>query len=204
MASLLRSNHDITFIASANNALALIHYITYYATKGDVSQYQGIMGAAFVKNAYNQSQTIRDITTSYNTKTIAGLPDKFALRAFNRLAYDRGISGTLVASSLLGLLEHYTMPCDVKSFNIGLLRSCFHELALYGYNQTRDGNNFVVLRQQTDTPSSLLDHYSARATRLRNFCLYDYVRVINIISRKNRGPNDIEFADHHRNTISYV
>ena len=67
------------------------------------------------------------------------------------------------------------MPCDVKSINIGLLRSRFHEFALDGYNQTRDGDNFVVLRQQTDTPSSLLDHYSARGARLQNFCLYDYV-----------------------------
>ncbi len=82
---LLRSNHDITFIASANNALALIYYITNYATKGDVSQYQRIMGAAFVKNAYDESQPPSN-TTSPDTNV--GLPDKFALRAFNRLAYN--------------------------------------------------------------------------------------------------------------------
>ena len=43
------------------------------------------MGAAFVKSAYDQSQTTNDTTT---TDTIVGVPDKFALRAFNRLAYD--------------------------------------------------------------------------------------------------------------------
>ncbi len=35
LASILRSNHDVTFVTSSNNALALIHYITNYATKSD-------------------------------------------------------------------------------------------------------------------------------------------------------------------------
>ncbi len=35
--SILRSNHDVTFVASSNNAVALIHYITNYATKSDCS-----------------------------------------------------------------------------------------------------------------------------------------------------------------------
>ncbi len=142
IALLLRSNHNITFIASANNTLALIYYITNYTTKGDISQYQRIMGAAFVKNTYDESQSPSNTTT---LDTNIGLPEKFALRAFNRLAYDREISGPLVASLLLGLLEYYTMPCDVRSINIGLLRSRFSEIALGRYNHARDGDNFVVL-----------------------------------------------------------
>ncbi len=112
---MLGSNYDITFIASANNALALIYYNTNYGTKRDASQYQKIMGAAFVKNAYDESQTPSNTTS---TDTNVGLPDKFALRAFNKLAYDREISGPLVASPLVGLPKHYTIPCDVRSINI--------------------------------------------------------------------------------------
>ncbi len=139
---LLWSNYDITFIASANNVLALIYYIINYATKGDASQYQRIMDTTFVKNTYDESQPPSN-TTSSNTNI--GLPDKFALRAFNRLAYDREISGPLVASSLLGLPKHYIMPCDVRSINIGLLYSRFSEITLSRYNHARDRDNFVVL-----------------------------------------------------------
>ncbi len=189
------------FIVCVNNALALIYYITNYATKWDVSQYRRIMSAAFVKSAYDESQ-IPSNTTSPDTNI--GLPDKFAVRAFNRLAYDREISGPLVASSLLGLPKHYIMPCDVRSINIGLLRNCFSEIALGHYNHARDGDNFVVLRQQTDTPLSLLDHYFARGTCLQNFCLYDYVWVIIVIPHKRKQVNDFNFADNHRNGTSFM
>lgn len=52
IALLLWFNYNITF---ANNTFVLIYYITNYATKKDTSKYQRIMGAIFVKNAYNQS-----------------------------------------------------------------------------------------------------------------------------------------------------
>ncbi len=116
-----------------------------------------------MKSSYDESQPSSN-TTSPDINV--GLPNKFALRTFNRLAYDRKISRPLVASSLLGLPEYYTMPCNVRSINIRLLRSCFSEIALGCYNHARNGDNFVVLQQQTNTLSSLLDHYSTRGTRL--------------------------------------
>lgn len=53
IALLIRSNHDINFIPSSIKALALIHYIIKYATKGDCSQYQRVMAAAIVKKAFD-------------------------------------------------------------------------------------------------------------------------------------------------------
>lgn len=72
------------FIASTNNALALIYYIINYAKKWNASQYQRIMGAAFVKSAYNKSQLPSDTTSPDNN---VGLSNKFALKVFNKLAY---------------------------------------------------------------------------------------------------------------------
>ena len=43
-ASLIRSNHDINFIPSNVKALALVRYINNYASKGDCSQNQRVMG----------------------------------------------------------------------------------------------------------------------------------------------------------------
>ncbi len=48
------------------------------------------------------------------------LPDKFALRAFNHLVYNREISGLLVANYLLGLLGHYTLSDNIKSINLAI------------------------------------------------------------------------------------
>lgn len=159
------------------------------------------MGATFVKNTYDQLQTINDTIT---INIIVRVFDKFALKVFNRLAYNWEISGPLVANSLLGLSKHYTILYDIKSINIKLLRTCFHKFTLNKYNQTKDGDNFVVLQQQTDTLSSFLNYYSAKRTRLQNFCLYDYIWVINIILCKKRQPNDIKFADYYKNAMSYM
>lgn len=91
------------------------------------------MSVAFVKNAYDKSQTTNDTTT---TSTIVGVLDKFALRAFNRLAYDQEISRSLIANLLLALLKYYTIPYDVNSINIRLLYSRFYKFAINRYNQT--------------------------------------------------------------------
>ncbi len=48
LSSLIRLNYDINFLPTKMKALAIIHYITNYATKGDCSQYQRIMSAAIV------------------------------------------------------------------------------------------------------------------------------------------------------------
>ncbi len=70
-------------------------------------------------------------------------PDKFALRAFNRHAYDREISGPLVASYLLGLSDHYTLSNNVKSINLAILRKRFPEYALHIY-ETRSTINDLL------------------------------------------------------------
>ncbi len=48
--------------------------------------------------------------------------DKFALRTFNRLVYDREISGPLAASSLLELPEYYTPQRFIRRINLYSLR----------------------------------------------------------------------------------
>lgn len=131
IALLLQSNYNIIFIASANNAFAVIYYITNYTTKKDASQYQRIIDAAFMKNTYNQLQITNNTIT---IDIIMGIPDKFTLRAFNKLVYNWEIIGFFIANSLLGLSKHYTIPCNIKSINVGLVDSCFHEYVLDGYN----------------------------------------------------------------------
>ena len=110
---------------SSNNALALIYYITNYATKSDCSQYQWIMEAAFVKKAYDDMQSLSAEVIIYVA------PGKFVLRAFNRLSYDREISGFLVASYLLGLPDHYILSNNVKFINLAIFQKHFLKFALH-------------------------------------------------------------------------
>lgn len=68
-----------------------------------------------MKKAYEDIQPLSADIISHLTF------DKFALRVFNRLAYNQEINSLLVASYLLGLLDHYTLSNNIKSINLAIL-----------------------------------------------------------------------------------
>lgn len=100
------------------------------------------MSTVFVKSAYDQLYIIlHTISTIINI----GLLDKFTLRIFNKLVYYQEISNFFIASVFLGLSKYYIIPRDIKSINLRLFHSCFYKFVLNEYNQTRNGNNIVIL-----------------------------------------------------------
>lgn len=98
--------------------------MTNYATKGDCSQYQRVMSAAFVRKAYEEAVDKRLVNAPTGAVRVLDI-DKFALRAFNRLAYDREISGPLIANTLLDLPEFYTPHKTIRRVNLQALRRKF-------------------------------------------------------------------------------
>lgn len=101
--------------------LAHIHYTLNYAIKIDCCQYQRVMIVAIVRKTFDDHNN--NITTAPSNYT-PNL-DKFALKAVNRLSYNQEISGLLVASYLLNLLNHYFPKVIVKIINITLLQAKF-------------------------------------------------------------------------------
>ncbi len=99
-------------------ALAIINYITNYATKGNCSQYQCIILAAIIRKAYkNVSAKAMATTTPVRYADL----NKFALQTFNRLAYEREVSRPLVALCLLGLPDHYSHNIKLRCINLNLI-----------------------------------------------------------------------------------
>ncbi len=195
--SILRSNYDITFDSSSNNTLVLIYYITNYATKGNCSQYQRIMGAAFVKKAYNDIQPSTIVITYV-------APNKFAFKAINHLAYNWEISGPLVASYLLGLPDYYTLSDNVKSINLAIFWKCFPEFSLHIYKHKSNVDDFVQLRHQISAPPTMFDHFCCRRGRLQKFCLFVYMHIVSIYPLKLANLSDIKFEPNHPKYQTHV
>lgn len=71
-------------------------YITNHATKGDCSQYQRVMRSALARKDIQEaakgnvfdSENKADLHFSHSSPLLRP-EDKFCLKAFNRLAYDR-------------------------------------------------------------------------------------------------------------------
>ena len=79
------------------------------------------MAAAIGRKAFNNYD--KDLTiTLANYMPIL---DKFALKAFNQLFHNQKISGLLIASYLLNLLDNYSPKANLKTINIALLQAKF-------------------------------------------------------------------------------
>jgi hypothetical protein len=53
IASCIRSNQDVSWIPTVSKSLALVYYITNYATKDDVSPEQLLAKAALLKQSHS-------------------------------------------------------------------------------------------------------------------------------------------------------
>lgn len=69
--------------------------------------------------------------------------DKFALRTFNRLAYEREVSSPLAASCLLGLPDHYN--CDISIRRIKVRCLCPYFVASIFVKPTTRGKALEIL-----------------------------------------------------------
>ncbi len=67
-----------------------------------------------------------------------------------------------------------------------------------------DVDDLVRLRRQTSAPFTIFDHYRGRGSKLQNFCLFVYIRVISIYSRKLAISGDIKFASSHPYSLIHV
>ncbi|KAJ6125807.1 hypothetical protein N7471_010300 [Penicillium samsonianum] len=108
IASCLRSNHDISWIPTVSKSLALVYYITNYATKDDVSPWQMIAKGALLKQAIEKAKT-------------ADPPPR-------NLAHDREVGGVQVASTLLHLPNYYTVNTNFVHVNLWWLRQYVRDL----------------------------------------------------------------------------
>lgn len=204
-ASLTRSNHDINFIPSSIKALALVRYITNYTTKGDCSQYQRMMGAAFVRRAYEEGADQRMANTGVGAVRVLDI-DKFALRAFNRLAYDHEISGPLVKNTLLELPEYYTPDRIIRRVNLRALRCRFKKIIFDVTDEENIVNDFVRFRRSRDVPSSSFEDSYFRGPELAHYSFFDYQKTISVVKYISSATieGDIHFAKDHPNRKSKI
>ncbi len=74
------------------------------------------MGAVFVRKAFENAATRPgDENPAKHVRFVD--VDKFAHCTFNRLLYDRKISGSFAASSFLGLPKYYTLQRSLRRIN---------------------------------------------------------------------------------------
>ena len=118
--SITWSSYNVNCIPSNVKALALVGYITNYATKKNCLQYQQVIRATFVQKFLEKKAEA--MMKSYRASFTPDLDHKFCLKTYNQLTYDKKISGLFAASTLLGLPEFYTTNWQVQKLSLYALR----------------------------------------------------------------------------------
>jgi len=198
LSSVLRSNHDISFIPTVTKALAAVYYMTNYATKYDVSQYQLILAAAILKRAIEDARSAA-VPSETQLRIRSQDMDKFALRAFNRLACDREISGPQAASCLLGLPDYYTLPTKIRRLNLCRLRYRFEHIVMGRSGAFWAGDEQAKVTSAKKAPPNFFDHYYWRGPSFISFCVYEYFKLVTIKPKTLATSKDISFLPQHPN-----
>ena len=188
-------------------SLALIYYLTNYATKDDVSPYQMLIKAALLKESIEKAKanpTPNATDLRLQEKNI----DRFELRCFNSLS-EREVSGPQVASSLLQLPTHYTDNYNFVQVNLWWLRKYVRTAidsfeSLYGSSSESIGEEQCLLDRGEKGPVSRFDNYKWRGPSLAHLPFFEYCMLVQSKNKDDARTSDVEFDDKHPNSDTQI
>jgi Helitron helicase-like domain at N-terminus/PIF1-like helicase len=192
IAAAINSNQDLSFLATRTKALALLYYITNYATKDEASTYQMVMNAAMIRKSLDQQNEQNTERTALDKAR-----RNFCLRVFNRMSHDKEVSGVQVASCLLQLPTYYTPRTELHRINLYHLRRRLRSLIQRADDGESRADEQVAIQLGRNSHASSFDDYKWRGPRLKSLCLYEYAKVIGKRPAKHKSETDLDFDSNH-------
>lgn len=190
MAVGLRHNHDISFIGTQTRTMAVIFYVTNYATKLEDPVWKRAAAAADVLNAS------KDLGTGACTENKTR---QFLARVANRIFTERPLSQVEVVAHLLGFRTEFTRNkfwtyLNVSSLYWEIFRRWNHLKcsADGGDEETVDD---AVLLEYSGQRVTYVQAYRHRGRYLEALALYDYMCVVRLKRKRSEtsNPGDLEF-----------
>ncbi|KAM4056436.1 PIF1-like helicase [Hirsutella rhossiliensis] len=187
----LRHNHDISFIATQRKTMALIYYVTNYATKVEDPVWKRVAAAAELLAASTDDGAgnggrdggggaVGDDAAKGNRTR------QFLMRVANRVFTDRPLSQVEVIAHLLGYPAEFTNSSAWAYLNTSLLywevfRRWPHLRQASGAADTDDIlDESVVVVEEAGLRISHVEAYQHRGELLRGLCLYDYISLVRL------------------------
>ncbi len=189
MAVGLRHNHDISFVATLCKTMALIYYVTNYATKVEDPESKRAAAAAEVIGALGQPASEDGENTQRGSGAQNGHQSKarqFLMRVANRVFTERALSQVEVVSYLLGYPTEFARVeawafVNVSSLYWQVFRHWPHLRQSASGTESMDGcGDDTVLLKEAGQRLSLVQSYPHRGTTLGSLCLYDYMSTVKL------------------------
>lgn len=187
----LRHNHDISFIATQSKTMAIVFYVTNYATKVEDPVWKRVAAAGEVFDALGASLT-GDHAGSANPPTNGdGLENKsrqFLMRVANRIFTERPLSQVEVVAHLLGYGMEFAHNdawtfLNVSSLYWYIFRRWVH-LRRESGRECEESADETVLLEESGQRLSFVQAYPHRGELLQGLSLYEYISIVRL---KRRG-----------------
>ena len=201
IASALRCNHDVSFIAAVGGFMGLLYYITDYATKLSKLLYHTFSITAGLKSESRD----KGRHLSMEEEEDSNRSRRFLIRLYNKMSTSRELSGPEIANVMIGQPESYTnvrfMMLSYNSLYLEMVEM-FPNLKVDSPEQ----NDHQVLTVSIIDSRTVTDHfadYRYHGPILRDLCLYDYSSVVYTtpISGISIGEKDeeswVQFSENH-------
>jgi hypothetical protein len=185
----LRHNHDISFIGTQSRTMAIVFYVTNYATKLEDPVWKRAAAAAELLGG------------SGNAGFEDGSVDRarrFLARVANRIFTERVLSQVEVAAHLLGFGMEFTHSqswvfLNVSSLYWEIFRRWAHLRNSAGEPSGSSVDEAVML-EQCGQRATFVQAYPHRGPCLATLPLYDYMSVV-MIRRKRRGGGGLRVVE---------
>ncbi|KAJ6436458.1 L-fucose-proton symporter [Purpureocillium lavendulum] len=138
MAVGLRHNHDVSMILTRAKGLAMVFYITNYATKLDTPMWRRIAHAAEVfRQLREDAESRRDASAPANPAAqrpaVLNQSRQFLMRVANRIFSERQLSAVEVCYHMLGYETDFTNVPHWSFLNLNALGRVLRDICLYDY-----------------------------------------------------------------------
>lgn len=190
MAVGLRHNHDISFIGTQSKTLAVVFYVTNYATKLEDPVWKRAAAAAEALDASNESA----IGTGPDNRA-----RRFLVKVANRVFTERALSQVEVAAHLLGFRTEFTYNKNWTYLNVSSLywetfRRWDHLRRSAGEEVEVEAGDTVML-EHSGRKTTFAQAYPYRGQHLAAISLYDYMSVVKLKRRRGAraARGDLEF-----------
>ncbi|KJZ68635.1 hypothetical protein HIM_11974 [Hirsutella minnesotensis 3608] len=193
MAVGLRHNHDISFIATQRKTMALVYYVTNYATKVEDPTWKRVAAAAELLPVIS---TAGQQAAGGNAEGGAGAGDEdddgtknktrqFLMRVANRIFTERPLSQVEVVAHLLGYTSEFTNASAWAYLNVSVLY--WHVFRRWRHLRQESGTAIAdasvdesIVVEEAGQRISFAEAYHHRGDVLRGLCLYDYVSLVRL------------------------
>ncbi|XP_044720171.1 PIF1-like helicase domain-containing protein [Hirsutella rhossiliensis] len=185
----LRHNHDVSMILTKTKGLAMVYYITNYATKLDTPMWKRIALATEV------ARQLREAGRPTSRAPGPALPDErhqavlnesrqFLMRTANRIFSERQLSAVEVCYHLLGYDTDFTNVPHWSFLNLTALYWTIFRLWAHLRHQAGELTDAEQPQRQSSEARRAnllcLEAYAYRGHVLQDLCLYDYMSMIHL------------------------